>query len=72
MHGGGYGNGHLGAAIPNNSYYEQLVYDGDHIRGLRTQEHLPIVDGYVTIPDRPGLGYEPDLAWLEKKALAIV
>ncbi|WP_421724669.1 enolase C-terminal domain-like protein [Bauldia sp.] len=72
VHGGGYGNGHLCAAIPNNSYYEQLVMDEAQILGLKSQEHLPIVDGAVTIPDTPGLGYEPDAAWLEANAVAIV
>lgn len=72
VHGGGYGNGTVCAAIPNNSYYEQLVMDGDQIRGLKSQADLPIIDGYVTIPDTPGLGYEPDIAWLEKNAVAVV
>ena len=72
VHGSGYANGHLCAAIPNNTYYEQLVFDGDHIRGLKSQEHLPIIDGYVTIPDRPGLGYEPDADWVEANAVAVV
>lgn len=72
VHGGGYGNGHLCAAIPNNDYYEQLVFDGPHIEGLSTMSDLPIVDGYVTIPDTPGLGYTPDEDWLEQNAVAIV
>ncbi len=72
VHGGGYGNAHLCAAIPNNDYYEQLVMDGPQIDGLKSADHLPIVDGYITVPDTPGLGYSPDEDWLERNAVAIV
>jgi len=30
-----------------------------------TKEPLKIVDGCVKVPDRPGLGIEPDLAQIE-------
>lgn len=72
VHGGGYGNAHLCAAIPNNSYYEQLVMDAEQIQGLKSAAHLPIVDGFLTVPDTPGLGFEPDIERLEKTAIAIV
>jgi len=72
VHGGGYGNAHLCAAIPNNSYYEQLVMDAEQIQGLKSAKHLPIVDGFLTVPDTPGLGFEPDIERLEKTAVSIV
>lgn len=72
VHGMGLPNAHLAAAIPNNDFYEQLVYSTDHIRGLRTRNELPIVGGCITVPSAPGLGPEPDWASLEKTAIAIV
>ena len=45
VHGMGLPNAHLAAAIPNNDFYEQLVYSTDHIKGLHTQHELPIVGG---------------------------
>ena len=32
---------------------------------------LPVVDGWATLPDAPGLGVEPDLARLERYVVAI-
>ena len=32
----------------------------------------PIIDGYITAPESPGLGLDPDWAALEKSALMIV
>ncbi len=70
MHGMGYGQAHLSAAIPNNDYYEQLVMNTDQIQGLATMADLPIVDGWLEVPDKPGLGLEPDWAWIERNAIA--
>jgi L-alanine-DL-glutamate epimerase-like enolase superfamily enzyme len=72
VHGMGLPNAHLCAAIPNNDYYEQLVYSSAHIRSLRTRSELPIVDGFITVPDTPGIGLDVDWKTLEKTAIAIV
>mgnify|MGYP000483560545 CR=1 FL=1 len=72
VHGMGVGNAHVCAAIPNNDYYEQLVMGTEHIKGLRNMKSLAIVDGYLQMPEGPGLGYEPDWAWIEKNALVTV
>jgi L-alanine-DL-glutamate epimerase-like enolase superfamily enzyme len=72
VHGMGLANAHLCAAIPNNDFYEQLVYSAEHIRSLKTRSELPIVDGCITVPDAPGLGVDIDWAALEKTALAVI
>ena len=72
VHGMGVPNAHLCAAIPNNDYYEQLVYSTDHIRSLKSRAELPVVDGHIMVPDVPGLGLDIDWAALEKTALAII
>ena len=72
VHGMGVANAHLGAAIPNNDFYEQLVFSTEHIKGLRKQNELPIIDGFITAPETPGLGLDVDWAALDKTALAVV
>jgi L-alanine-DL-glutamate epimerase-like enolase superfamily enzyme len=72
VHGMGIPNAHLCAAIPNNDFYEQLVYSSEHIASLSRRSELPIVDGMITVPDDPGIGLDIDWAALEKTALAIV
>lgn len=72
IHGMGYGQAHLAAAIPNNDYYEQIVMSRDHILGLDKMQDLPIKDGWLDVPDTPGLGLEPDWDWLERNAIEIV
>ena len=72
VHGMGMANAHLAAAIPNNDYYEQLVFSTEHIKSLKTQRDLPITAGTITTPNRPGLGYEVDWEAVTKSALAIV
>lgn len=72
VHGGGWGNLQLCAAIPNNDYYEQLVVDSEQIRGLKDMGPLSIVDGYVTAPDTPGVGPQPDWDQVEKTAVLTV
>ena len=60
------------AAIPNNDFYEQLVlFDRPH-PVLALGAELPIVDGFITVPNAPGMGLDLDWATLEKTALAIV
>ncbi|THD48376.1 MAG: racemase [Bradyrhizobium sp.] len=72
VHGMGVANAHLAAAIPNNDFYEQLVFSTDHIKSLKKLPQLPIIDGFVTAPDRPGLGLDPDWEALAASALTIV
>ena len=72
VHGMGVPNAHLCAAIPNNDFYEQLVYSTEHIKGLKSRNELPIVAGAITVPAGPGLGLDIDWAALTKTALAIV
>jgi L-alanine-DL-glutamate epimerase-like enolase superfamily enzyme len=72
VHGMGVANAHIAAAIPNNDFYEQLVFSSDHIKSLNQLPELPIVDGYISVPEAPGLGLDVDWTALEKTAVAIV
>lgn len=72
VHGLGWGNAQLCAAIVNNDYYEQLVIDEAQIRGLKHLPDLPIIDGILQVPMEPGMGLQPDWQKLEKTAVAIV
>ena len=64
---------HLCAAIPNNDYAEILVTGTDQIRGLRQDpQQGPVIDGYVTTPDEPGLGPQPDWEALARRAVLVV
>lgn len=73
VHGMGHANAQLCAAIPNNDYYEQLVFGADHIAQLDKMGDLSIVDGMLNVSTTPGLG-EADYDWkdLEKRAVRIV
>lgn len=72
VHGGGYANVHICAAIPNNDYYEELVIDTKQIKELSKKKNLPVIDGYVTAPNTPGFHPQPDWKDIEKKAVLIV
>ena len=72
VHGMGLANAHIAAAIPNNDFYEQLVFSSAHIASLRQMPELPIVDGWITAPATPGLSGEMDWDRIEKTALAVV
>ncbi len=72
VHGMGYGNAQICAAIPNNDYYEQLVINPEQIRELRGMNELPVVGGMLAVPDTPGMGLDPDWDHLARTALAIV
>jgi L-alanine-DL-glutamate epimerase-like enolase superfamily enzyme len=72
VHGGGWANAQLCAAIPNNDYYEQLVIDTEQIEGLKDSGPLSIVDGYLTVPEEPGLGSQPDWDAIEKRAVLVI
>jgi L-alanine-DL-glutamate epimerase-like enolase superfamily enzyme len=62
----------LCAAIPNNDYAEILVIDSDQIRGLKKDPVHPVIDGYVTTSDEPGLGTTPDWKELQRQATLVV
>jgi L-alanine-DL-glutamate epimerase-like enolase superfamily enzyme len=72
VHGMGVANAHICGAIPNNDFYEQLVMSSAQIQRLATMAELPVVDGFITVPETPGLGFEPDWNHLERTALLIV
>jgi L-alanine-DL-glutamate epimerase-like enolase superfamily enzyme len=72
VHGMGIGAAQICGAIPNNDFYEQLVISTEQIKGLRREAYLPIVGGYLEVPDEPGLSPEIDWADVEKRAVAIV
>lgn len=63
-HGSQYVHIHLVAAIPNGLILEYYRDSVDPMHGNIYTEQLPIRDGYVYAPDRPGLGME-----LNRKAL---
>ncbi len=52
VHGGGLPNLHLACAVPNNTYYESLVYSLD----LEVEEGIGR-DGCISPPQTPGLGW---------------
>lgn len=72
VHGMGLANAHLCAAIPNNDFYEQLVYSSAHIKSLKSRPELPIDGGYISVPDEPGLSHGIDWQALERSAISIV
>lgn len=67
VHGGGLPNLHVACAIPNTTYYESLIYTNPVTRD-------PVVDaqGWVHVPDGPGVGELFDVATLERDAEAIL
>ena len=69
VHGMGYENAQLCAAISNNDYYEQLIMNEEQIRGLDKLGPLAIVDGNLTVSDEPGVGYAADFEILDRDAL---
>lgn len=72
VHGMGLENAQLCAAIANNDYYEQIIMNEAQMKGLASLGPLAIVDGMLTVSDQPGVGYNPDFADLDKRALAKV
>lgn len=72
VHGMGWHNAQLCAAIRNNDYYEQLVIGTEQIKDLKKMGPLSIVEGYLTVPDEPGAGPQPDWKEIETKAVLVV
>jgi L-alanine-DL-glutamate epimerase-like enolase superfamily enzyme len=50
---------HFLAAIPGAFVLEYCVEDSPLLHGL-TNEHFPVIDGYVAVPEGPGLGVSLD------------
>lgn len=64
IHGSGIDNLHLACAIPNNSYYEVLVYDDPALYAYEVD-----AEGNIAPPDEPGIGVNYDWELLEKEAI---
>ena len=56
---------HLNAYLLNSLYLEHNVASASLLNTLCVT-HLAMVDGYVAVPDGPGLGVEPDPAVIER------
>jgi len=63
---------HLAAATPHCPYIEFLPSDmsGSALRRKLVPRDFTLVDGYITLPDRPGLGVEVDRDVLERYRVA--
>jgi L-alanine-DL-glutamate epimerase-like enolase superfamily enzyme len=59
---------HLNAVLENAHFQEYCVAQTP-INLELTRERLPIVDGWVDVPDKPGLGIELDPEILERYAV---
>lgn len=69
VHGGGLTNLQLGLAIPNNSYYEDIVIDRDNVRA-KLDGPIPFKDGWVSLPEGiVGVGWDVDMGQVERAAL---
>jgi L-alanine-DL-glutamate epimerase-like enolase superfamily enzyme len=72
VHGGGLPNLHLGLAVPNNTYYEDLVISVEDIKGKKDGP-IPFGDGMVRLPENvTGIGLSIDLEDTERRALSTV
>lgn len=56
---------HFLASVPNAFIMEYCVEPSEISRSL-AREPIPIRDGYAAVPDKPGLGVEPNPAIIEK------
>lgn len=72
VHGMGLENAQLCGAVSNNDFYEQIIYNEDHISRLSDMGPLLIVDGTLKIPQEPGVGYIFDPDALDANALSKV
>jgi hypothetical protein len=73
MHGEGIANLHLGLAIPNNTYYEDIIINPGNVRSKRNDCTVRSCNCAVSIPEgMVGIGYNLDVKDIEKRALQIV
>jgi L-alanine-DL-glutamate epimerase-like enolase superfamily enzyme len=56
---------HFLAALPNTQWLEYCV-EQSPLRQTLTRQQFPVEDGYVAVPEEPGLGVELDEAVVEK------
>jgi L-alanine-DL-glutamate epimerase-like enolase superfamily enzyme len=56
---------HFLAALPN-SYWLEYCVEQSALRQTLTRQRFPIEDGFVTVPEEPGLGVELDEEVVEK------
>lgn len=56
---------HFLAALPNTEYLEYCVEQGA-LRQTLTKQRFPVVDGYIAVPEEPGLGIDLDEAIVAK------
>jgi L-alanine-DL-glutamate epimerase-like enolase superfamily enzyme len=69
VHGGSLPNLHLCLAIPNNTYYEDIVIDADHVASKK-EGPIPFFQGSVSLPEGTvGIGWDMDVVEIEKRAL---
>ena len=60
----------LAAAIPHGEFLEYYPVAVDPLRAEMFMPHLaPDSDGYVTVPDRPGIGFELNMDFLKRYQL---
>ena len=59
---------HLNAVL-DTAYYQEYCVAGTPINLLLTKERMPVKDGWVAVPDKPGLGVELDQEILERYAV---
>jgi len=70
VHGGGIAHLHLGLAIPNITYYEDIIIDPGNVRSKRNDRTVRFSNGAVSIPKGTvGIGYDLDVKDFEKWAL---
>jgi L-alanine-DL-glutamate epimerase-like enolase superfamily enzyme len=71
VHGGGLTNLNLGLAIPNNTWYEDLVISVQQIKDKKNGA-IPFHRGIVRLPEgATGVGWDFDVKDLEKRAIKV-
>lgn len=72
VHGGGFANLQLALALPNNTYYEDLVIDAADVKSKK-EGPIPFHRGTVSLPEGTvGVGWDLDIAHIEARALDTV
>jgi D-galactarolactone cycloisomerase len=58
--------GHLLASIPHGTFADTMDADRDPIWNNMIANRPDVVDGHITLPERPGLGWELDEDFIQK------
>lgn len=69
VHGPGLANLHVACAISNCEYYESIYPEDAFHVGLKEQPITPDNEGYVHVPEKPGLSQEIDWSWVEEHTI---